>query len=210
MNLRHHFGGYRRHLSSTALHGCEAYAKSLETKDMKTFPTAASFLAYQLGQMQDGVDQMNPSKYCSAVKAHQRGMLCLFRAMVKDELWDFRMLKANCLLRMAKERGWLWFRYAPVVLEADLDFADDGKESISVVPTYGEEFSSTWRSGKIVFDAQELEILNRLKNLDLNKQVLLRKKQNPSSKFLEDGTFSSTDEINSQSEIIDWALPLGV
>lgn len=208
MDLRSHLVAYRSHLSKTSLSGCEAYAKLVRTKDNTA--TAAEYLSYFRNQAQDAASEMNSSKYASALRSHQVGMLSLYEKMLEDDLLGFDRVSEESVLDLIAFRGWNWFRHVPKVIEATYDLGEYGRIRVGIVPHYGERYRKLLGKYDAVFDAEEMAHLSARKKEGLLLRVLLEKKKKPRMKFFENGTFRPADQNNTASELVDWALPLGI
>lgn len=212
MDLKKHYESYRAAVLRDALDEGSWYAKQIKVGPTKT--TVYDWLSGQVAMIKEAVSAGREEQYRFYLVQHQKAMIDLYEAMVKDYLWDYKNVTPQQVLDLIDEQGTNWFKFSQCTFRCKVTLKEDPRGDYSLpmlwTPRYTTAAMSFAASGGIVFDADELHLLS--KHLDKAKAAFAAKTATPSVKFTDatDRVFIGCHprEINSDIKVQDWTAPL--
>jgi hypothetical protein len=213
MDFRAHFESYRDSLKQDLFVECEEYAKRTVTADPKKYPTVYSYLSLTLSSVKKAIEEGNLEAYRGWLKHHQKAMLSLLERMADEILWGQDSVDVTQYGLLIKEKGWNWYKFCRKSVRLQMKIADVST-TVDVIPRYSEAFKDSWgKLGRIVFDANEMQLLSHQKTKELSQQILEMKKENPAIKLVKvigdkDPVLRKIPDLNTSEVVYDWSLNL--
>jgi hypothetical protein len=210
MSLEKHFGSYRASLRRDSLEECELYSRNMKTQTPEKYPTIFSYLSMLMENLKIAVAKEHEPQYWTYIVTHQRAMITLFERMAFEAVWDNEKPDPDVLMALAAEYGWKWYKFCRASIKISCTISGEPTE-IFVIPRYSCAFEDVWSKHAIVFDADEMALLESENGKKFGKEILNYKREKSQRRHkimsIPIAGVPITD-INNSVEVRDWSLSL--
>jgi hypothetical protein len=210
MSLQKHFESYRASLRKDSLEECEAYSRNIKTQTPEKYPTIFSYLSMLMENLKIAVAKEHESQYWTYITTHQKAMITLFERMAFEMVWDNENPESDILLALAKEYGWKWYKFCRTSMKISCKIAEEPME-IFVIPRYSCAFEDVWSKNAIVFDADEMSLIESEEGKKQGKEIIDYKRMSTKirHKIMSIPVVGvPVSDINNSVMVRDWSLSL--
>lgn len=196
-SLIRHYASYKESLLRDLLPGCDDYARRIDNPlGLTIYPTHHDYLENLGLDIYSAVEDSSIEMYLGAITRHKRALVWLLESMVHSKLGDTPSVEAIL-------QSWELFRFSRS--KGALIKFKEGLE-IHVIPYYGEFCKDLWDSKDMVFDVDEVLLLEGM-DWEMQKNFLLKKTGLKQTKLMSrDGDPTSLKEVNTPYNVGDWKL----